>query len=87
MRTALLLPPLLVMFCGCTLTPEQEEWNREHHVWDIPLTPQAAPGSTSPFNDKTYADPNSAERHRRSTARGVPAAPEGSGRAEQVRLL
>ena len=35
MRMALLLNALFVPICGCTPTPEQEQWNHEHHFWDI----------------------------------------------------
>jgi hypothetical protein len=47
---------ILALLCGCTLTPAQEEWNRQHNVWGVPMTPNSGP--LSPFNGKDYADPN-----------------------------
>ncbi len=48
----------MLILAGCTLTPEQEAWNRQHHVGELPWTSQTGPALASPFNDKNWADPH-----------------------------
>ena len=50
---------------GCTLTPDQQAWNRAHHVGEVCWTCKPGEISSSPgqadsssFNGKNYADPN-----------------------------
>ena len=45
--------------CACALTPDQEAWNKAHHVGEMNWTGTPGVISTSPgypFNDKNYAD-------------------------------
>lgn len=58
MRNALILAAMLIPLGGCTLTPEQEAWNRQHHVGEFPWRAQPGPVSASPFNGKDWADPH-----------------------------
>jgi len=62
-KAALTAVVLAALLGGCALSPEQEEWNRAHNVWAVPVggTPgvvQSSGGNASPFNDKNYPDPN-----------------------------
>ena len=61
MNVRLILLSTCLAMSACTLTPDQEAWNKAHHVGEINWTGTPGVISTSPsypFNDKDYADPH-----------------------------